>query len=278
MLDGFRASKFRFLVGVGVPTEGFDVPDIECVAMARPTKSRLLHAQMIGRGTRPLAGLVDSIPDDDQHIMHNGKSCSPQEVRRALIAESSKPCLTIFEFTLNSGQHSLATPVDILGGRYSDAEIDLANERIRGKGGSPSEHLEYAREELRKRAERAAERYANQRVRVTYRKGGTIDPFSVFGVRAPRELGYEHDVPASPKQVELLKKFKVPIDGLTKRSASTLIGQCMIRVKAGRCTFAQAKVLKRNGYAIDISRSEASVIIDTIAAKQGWSKRKGGGS
>jgi hypothetical protein len=76
----------------------------------------------------------------------------------------------------------------------------------------------------------------------------------------------------------LLKKFKVPIDGLTKRSASTLIGQCMIRVKAGRCTFAQAKVLKRNGYAIDISRSEASVIIDTIAAKQGWSKRKGGGS
>lgn len=275
MLDGFRRGKFRFLVGVGVPTEGFDVPDIECVAMARPTKSRLLHCQMIGRGTRPLAGLVDSIPDDDQHVLHNGKSCAPQEVRRSLIAGSSKPHLLIFEFTLNSGQHSLATPVDILGGRYTDAEIDLAKERIRGKGGSPSEHLEHAREELRKRAERAAERFASQRVRVTYRKGGKIDPFSVFGVRAPRELGYEHDVPATSKQVGLLQKFKVPVDGLTKRSASTLIGQCMIRVKAGRCTFAQAKVLKRNGYAIDVSRAEASVIIDKIAVEQGWAKRKG---
>jgi len=274
MIDGFRKGKFRFLVGVGVPTEGFDVPDIECIAMARPTKSRLLSCQMLGRGTRPLSNLVDSIPDDEQHIMHNGKSCSPQEMRRSLIAESSKPHLLVLEFTLNTGQHSLATPVDILGGRYTDAEIELAKEAMRGKGGSPSEHLEHAREELRKRAERAAERHEHQRVRVTYRKGGTIDPFSIFGVRAPRELGYEHDVPATPKQVGLLKKFKVPTDGLTKRSASTLIGQCMVRVKAGRCTFAQAKILKRNGYGIEVSRAEATVIIDKIAAAQGWGKRR----
>src|SRR5437899_5219053 len=33
-------------------TEGFDVPSISCVVIARPTKSQPFYAQMIGRGTR----------------------------------------------------------------------------------------------------------------------------------------------------------------------------------------------------------------------------------
>ena len=35
-----------------VLTEGFDEPRIDCILMARPTRSRLLYAQMVGRGTR----------------------------------------------------------------------------------------------------------------------------------------------------------------------------------------------------------------------------------
>jgi hypothetical protein len=33
-------------------TEGFDEPRVDCVIMARPTRSKLLYAQMVGRGTR----------------------------------------------------------------------------------------------------------------------------------------------------------------------------------------------------------------------------------
>jgi hypothetical protein len=33
-------------------TEGFDQPRVDCIIMARPTRSKLLYAQMIGRGTR----------------------------------------------------------------------------------------------------------------------------------------------------------------------------------------------------------------------------------
>ena len=36
--------------------EGLDVPQIECVILARPTKSRLLFAQFIGRGIAPAPG------------------------------------------------------------------------------------------------------------------------------------------------------------------------------------------------------------------------------
>jgi ATP-dependent helicase IRC3 len=35
-----------------VLTEGFDEPRVDCVIMARPTRSKLLYAQMVGRGTR----------------------------------------------------------------------------------------------------------------------------------------------------------------------------------------------------------------------------------
>jgi superfamily II DNA or RNA helicase len=35
-----------------VLTEGFDEPRIDCILMGRPTRSRLLYAQMVGRGTR----------------------------------------------------------------------------------------------------------------------------------------------------------------------------------------------------------------------------------
>jgi len=51
-LESLRAGTTTVLTNCNVLTEGFDEPRVECVIMARPTKSRLLYAQMIGRGTR----------------------------------------------------------------------------------------------------------------------------------------------------------------------------------------------------------------------------------
>ncbi|KFY05141.1 hypothetical protein O988_00230 [Pseudogymnoascus sp. VKM F-3808] len=55
-LDAFRAGEFPVLVNCGVFTEGTDVPNIDCVLLARPTKSRNLLVQMIGRGMRLFPG------------------------------------------------------------------------------------------------------------------------------------------------------------------------------------------------------------------------------
>lgn len=51
-LDSFRRGEFPVLVNCGVFTEGTDIPNIDCVLLARPTKSRNLLVQMIGRGMR----------------------------------------------------------------------------------------------------------------------------------------------------------------------------------------------------------------------------------
>ncbi|KAL9130528.1 MAG: hypothetical protein Q9217_001296 [Psora testacea] len=51
-LDGFKNGGFPVLLNCGVFTEGTDIPNIDCILLARPTKSRNLLVQMIGRGMR----------------------------------------------------------------------------------------------------------------------------------------------------------------------------------------------------------------------------------
>lgn len=55
-LDAFRKGKYPVLLNCGVFTEGTDIPNIDCVLLARPTKSRNLLVQMIGRGMRLYPG------------------------------------------------------------------------------------------------------------------------------------------------------------------------------------------------------------------------------
>ncbi|KAF1949017.1 P-loop containing nucleoside triphosphate hydrolase protein [Byssothecium circinans] len=51
-VDAFRNGEFPVLLNCGVFTEGTDIPNIDCILLARPTKSRNLLVQMIGRGMR----------------------------------------------------------------------------------------------------------------------------------------------------------------------------------------------------------------------------------
>ena len=56
LLTGFRAGDIQVIVNVALLNEGIDVPEIEAVVLLRPTRSRGLYAQMIGRGLRPFSG------------------------------------------------------------------------------------------------------------------------------------------------------------------------------------------------------------------------------
>jgi superfamily II DNA or RNA helicase len=48
----FREKRARVLVNVGLFTEGTDLPGVEALFLARPTRSRVLFQQMVGRGMR----------------------------------------------------------------------------------------------------------------------------------------------------------------------------------------------------------------------------------
>ena len=52
VLQAFKDGIIKCIVNVNVLTTGFDVPDIDLLALVRPTDSLSLHVQMIGRGMR----------------------------------------------------------------------------------------------------------------------------------------------------------------------------------------------------------------------------------
>ncbi|KAJ2654283.1 DEAD DEAH box helicase, partial [Coemansia sp. RSA 1200] len=64
MLREFRDRSLPVIINCGILTEGTDIPNIDCVMMARPTRSLVLFQQMIGRGMRLFTGKSDCLVVD----------------------------------------------------------------------------------------------------------------------------------------------------------------------------------------------------------------------
>lgn len=109
VVAAFRAGELRVLVNCALYTEGFDCPEVECVAIARPTKSRALYAQMLGRGTRLAPG---------------------------------KESVLVLDFVGVTRRHRLVNPADVLAGAEESAEVVAAAAEL---GGDMLEALEEAR-------------------------------------------------------------------------------------------------------------------------------------
>ena len=72
-IDEFKSERLKYLVNMGVLTHGFDAPNIDCVALVRPTMSPGLYYQMVGRGFRTCANKKDClILDYGENVMRHG--------------------------------------------------------------------------------------------------------------------------------------------------------------------------------------------------------------
>jgi DNA repair protein RadD len=56
IIEAYRSGKYRAVVNVDILTTGLNVPDIDLIALLRPTKSPVFHVQSIGRGLRVFLG------------------------------------------------------------------------------------------------------------------------------------------------------------------------------------------------------------------------------
>ncbi|MBN2583208.1 MAG: DEAD/DEAH box helicase family protein [Planctomycetes bacterium] len=84
-LRRFKDGELKYLVNVNVLTMGFDAPNIDCVALLRPTNSPGLYYQMVGRGFRLHPGKTDCLVlDFGGNILRHGPVDAIQ------IAEPSK--------------------------------------------------------------------------------------------------------------------------------------------------------------------------------------------
>jgi len=55
-IEGYQAGEIRFLCACSLLTEGWDSPQTSVLVMARPTMSKVLYVQQLGRGTRSHPG------------------------------------------------------------------------------------------------------------------------------------------------------------------------------------------------------------------------------
>jgi DNA repair protein RadD len=73
MLSDFKRGELQYLVNVNVLTTGFDAPNVDCVAMLRPTLSPGLYYQMVGRGFRLNPGKENCLVlDFGGNVMRHG--------------------------------------------------------------------------------------------------------------------------------------------------------------------------------------------------------------
>jgi superfamily II DNA or RNA helicase len=252
MVERFRGGKFQYLCNCQIATEGCDFPEVSCIILGRPTKSRALYTQMVGRGTRVLPYTIDDIKGREK----NGE-------RKERINSSAKTDCMILDFVGNSGRHKLklASLVDILAGNFSNDEVKLAKkmEEEAEDAQDAKELLEKARRELKAIA-KAIESNVQARAH-------DFDPFKVLHVKAQRDLvDHYGDKRASDKQKAYLKKCgmdRAYVNSLTSKEARRLQGTLYMRQQKGLAAYWQLEKLKKYGVnKINVSYSRASQAMD----------------
>lgn len=109
ILARVSSGETTVVTNVGILTEGWDLPRVSCVSMARPTMSRSLCFQMVGRGLRSYPGKTDCIVlDHSYNTWLHGLVTEPQE----------------FSLTVKGKKRKAGDP---------DAEAEAAVKRIRCK-------------------------------------------------------------------------------------------------------------------------------------------------
>lgn len=137
----FRAGRLRCIVNVNVLTTGFDAPQVDLIALLRPTFSPGLYVQMVGRGLRIAEGKTDCLvldfggnvvrhgPLDRVKVKPKGKASGEVMARecpecQTLVAIQSRICETCgFEF-------AVADDADV--GSNHDAKPDEQSEVLSG--------------------------------------------------------------------------------------------------------------------------------------------------
>lgn len=253
MFAGFSEGQYQYLVNVGVATEGWDDgaldgKGVQVIAMMRPTKSRALYCQMVGRGTRPLPNTVDQ--------------CADADGRRQSIAASAKPSVMVLDYCGNAGRHKLVHCVDALAGKDAQGVRDRAEARVMDAAAAEDVDVMAVLSEEEVRAKQEAEQALRRGVVV---KAGyqvqEIDPFSLIDLTPDRAMAWRRGAPATEKQLQLLRRLRVGIPPmLTLDEARRLIDAA-----TATPTPKQQAVLLRAGFnPADYDRKSASRVIEAI--------------
>lgn len=90
-IDAFKSGDLRWLINCEILTTGFDCPALDCICLLRPTASKSLHVQMLGRGMRKAHGKTECLVLDfaGNCARHGDIDLSPMQLPPTPEAEKS---------------------------------------------------------------------------------------------------------------------------------------------------------------------------------------------
>lgn len=194
ILKAFEENKFNVICNSMLLTEGWDCPSVDCIVVLRPTKSRALYTQMVGRGMRLSEGKTELLLLDFLWQTQKLSLCRPS----ALISKDEEHAEKVNEKIKNANE-----AVDIMEAE-EEADIDII--------------------EQRKKA------LAKQLEEQKHKKAKLVDPlFFAFSINSEVLTDYQptydwESQPISDKQKTCLEKYGIDYLNIrTKGEASVLL-------------------------------------------------------
>lgn len=243
--EAFANGKYNVLCNSMLLTEGWDCPSVDCVIVLRPTKSRALYTQMIGRGTRLCEG---------------------------------KDHLLVLDFLWHYEKHSLCRPAHLIA-KSDDVAIKMTEILETSSMGLEEAEEEAERDVLAEREAALAKELAAMRKK----KAKLVDPLQFeFSIQAE---DLTHYVPAfgwqvssiTDKQKKTIEDFGLNPDTIEDAGkASMLIDRLHKRKAEGLSTPKQIRFLENKGFKNvgTWTNTQASNMISRISAS-GWRIPKG---
>lgn len=213
LVNELKAGKYRWLCNVGIATEGFNWPEASVVGMCSPTLSKPAYVQRVGRGTRPLAGLL------------NGLLTAAE--RKAAIHSSQKPFMLILDFVGASANLDLISHENFLDEKPAQTPSDEEQQR---EGKSLEEMFEEEEEEVEvNRSDLNLRAIATGIKSVSTHVTEDFDPFEATGATELPSLNLKgSDIGKEPsishKQLSRLRRYGIGDETLTRAEAQKLIG------------------------------------------------------
>ena len=221
ILSDFANNRYKVLCNSMLLTEGWDCPDVDCIVVLRPTKSRALYQQMVGRGTRLAPG---------------------------------KEKLLLLDFLWMTGRHDLCRPASLLG---ANPEVEkritemVEGAMVDGLGIDLLEAEPQAEQDVQTAREEAL---AAELEKMRHRKAQLVDPLQYALSICDIDLqnyepmfAYEMAEPTE-KQIQMLERRGIDPTGMTAGMASKMIDSLIRRQDEGMATPKQVRMLERKGF------------------------------
>jgi superfamily II DNA or RNA helicase len=222
-----QTGKIQFLSVCGLCREGYNDPDVSCVAVFRPVtrKASSLAEQMKGRGCRPARAIIAKL-----------NHCTDAEMRLKMIAESAKPDCLIVDLTGITGLGDCASTVSIYAEGLDDEVRERAVDELE-KGGlqeivdvqqvivKAKEQVEAEREQRRKEREQQ-EAWDRAMAERRAKAGASVKYDST-------DVGYsaDHSEEATDNQYKYIELLGMKIHPMMhKRKAGRIIDQLLRRM------------------------------------------------